>query len=95
MHFSTILALSSLAGTIQAAAIQATRGHAAQFRIFGKPGCFAENEGFFLVQQGQIRPEQCYGYENNTVESLWVEQIRHGCRCKWQYICKHYNFERT
>ncbi|KAI1437808.1 hypothetical protein GGR50DRAFT_643002 [Xylaria sp. CBS 124048] len=56
MQFTVLLALTALATGINAAAFprQPANPRLAQFRIFGKQGCSAENDGFYTVDKSDV-----------------------------------------
>lgn len=71
------LALGASAATIQ------TRNdpHIVDFRTYGLPGCFEQNQGVYTYTQSQLN--QCYQFSTvNIVESLFVLDINDGCSGK-------------
>ncbi|EMR64731.1 hypothetical protein MGN70_012803 [Eutypa lata] len=68
MQFTTIIAaVSALAASAHAAAIQRDGARLAQFRIFGAAGCDELNQGFFTVDRSDV--DTCHSLVDTVPET--------------------------
>lgn len=87
MYFSiTTLAALACASSLSSFALAATTHntrrqtpdpHVVDFRTFGAPGCFAENQGVYTYEQSDVGT--CFPFGTLPVESLFVTDITDGC----------------
>lgn len=80
MYFSTLVLFPSvLLGTATAATIprQTSDPHMVDFRTFGAPGCFAENQGVYTFTQSGLNI--CRTFADATIGSIFVGDITDGC----------------
>lgn len=83
---SISLFLSAAAATLSlgasAATIQARQDpHIVDFRTFGLPGCFEQNQGVYTYLQSDL--DKCFQFSTtDIVESLFVTDINDGCAGK-------------
>lgn len=89
MQFTTIIAaVSALAASAHAAAIQRDGARLAQFRIFGAAGCDELNQGFFTVDRSDV--DTCHSLVDTVPETGIVslnlegwQETAAGCTCKY------------
>ncbi|KAH6885214.1 hypothetical protein B0T10DRAFT_91196 [Thelonectria olida] len=82
MQFSTIF-VSAAALFISASASPVAREtHISDFRLFGEPGCSAQNEGVWTVLNTDL--DKCTGFNGEVVKSVTLTDINKGCKF-WVY----------
>lgn len=81
MHFATIIA-STFALVMSASALPAPPADTryAQLRLFGEPGCSAQNQGELGVYGDYVN--KCNTFGDTTVESVSFEYSINNCSCK-------------
>lgn len=80
MHFTTLIAsVAALATSVSAAPSPATPANTryAQLRLFGEPGCLAQNLGELGVYGDYVN--SCQSFGDNTVESVSFEYAINDC----------------
>ncbi|CAN8099043.1 unnamed protein product [Discula destructiva] len=77
MYFSTLLPLSALVLHATAATVPRQDPHIVDFRTFGAPGCFEENQGIYTYLQSDL--DKCKNFADATIGSIFVGDITDGC----------------
>lgn len=90
MHSATLLfPLAALVlRTTTAATIPPRQNdpHIVDFRTYGAPGCFAENQGVYTYEQSDL--DVCRTFVDATIGSIFAGDIVDGCSREFSYnIC--------
>lgn len=83
MQFSTVF-VSAAALFMGASASPITRDtHIADFRLYGKAGCSAQNLGIWTVLDDAL--DKCTPF-NDVVKAVTLEDSTKGCKCRTREI---------
>lgn len=78
MQFFSLLPITVLVlGTTAATIPRQSDPHIVDFRTFGAPGCFAENQGVYTYEQSDL--DICRTFSAEPVGSIFVGDITDGC----------------
>ncbi|KAK7745419.1 hypothetical protein SLS53_002916 [Cytospora paraplurivora] len=78
MQFSNLIiaAAALISSGSQAAVIPRQDPHIVDFRTYGLPGCYEQNQGVYTYTLSQTNI--CYEFVDETVESIFVNDISDG-----------------
>lgn len=78
MQFTNLLPITGLViGTTAANIPRRSDPHIVDFRTYGAPGCFAENQGVYTYEKSDL--DICRTFVTEPVGSIFVTDITEGC----------------
>lgn len=101
MYFSTYTIITTLAALASAATItplatkeetrrQVSDPHVVDFRTYGAPGCFDDNQGVYTYEESNVGI--CYEFVDVPVESIFVTDITDGCSGEFFSLLSFFSF---